>query len=449
MSIGELPPDVREGSPRALKPEGSPGWLRDGTVVRGRYELLRYLGSGRVGSVFIARHLGFDERVALKFLQPHVHQRADCAARFMREARAGFRLRSEHVGRVFDVDLHEQIPFIATELLEGSTLRDVLKQRGALPRASAVDYALQICEALASAHALGVLHLGIEPGNVFLLGDEHIKLVDFGISQVLADADDHTTVRYAAPERFRADTAAKVSSDIWSVGCVLYELLSGQAAFQRSSVLGTCAAVLGDEPVAISHVPGALWDVLTRCLQKSPEARFADVSQLAAALAPFGSGRYSAYPERCRTLLSLEQTTPAPRLDQPAAVSVQQTKLLGPSEGEPTEIRKPVSRKETLAFDVSAFASPAEAVRELDASVQDSIITPDEAVSPTPRVTVEQDNPATLEEIVRDMRRPAPARVLLLMAALACMAWSGVALLSAPEKEQPAKLLHLVTPLQK
>ena len=448
MSSGEPPPDVREDSERARKPESPLAWLHEGTLVRGRYELLGHLGSGSIGSVFSARHLGFDEAVALKFLQPRFLQSTDCAARFMREARTGFKLRSEHIARVFDIDAHEQVPFIAMEMLDGSTLRTVLKQRGALPHETAVDYALQICEALATAHALGLLHLDVEPGNVFLVGDDHIKLVDFGLSQVVTDVEDRTAVRYMAPERFRATTEPRVGSDIWSLGCVLYELLSGQPAFQRSNFLGTCAAVLGDEPIALTHMPDGLWNVLARCLQKTPEARFLDVAELAAALAPFGSGRFSAYPQRCRAQLNVE-LAPSGRASTPpaaaeATVSVQRMKLLGPNTAEPSApIQKSSNRKATLAFDVSAFASPAEAVCKLDA------MTTDKADDSKRRQDIGTESPATVEEMVRDMRPPSPAKLLLVMAALACMVWSGVALLSAPQEPEPAKLMHLVTPLQK
>ncbi|HET8932410.1 MAG TPA: serine/threonine-protein kinase, partial [Polyangiales bacterium] len=274
-----------------------------GQLIHGKYELLRLLGSGGVGYVVAARHIGFDDLVALKFLRPEFATHQEAVSRFTIEARASFRLRSEHVARMLDVDIHDGVPFIAMELLEGQDLRNLLEARRVLEVAPTVDYLLQTCEALAAAHAIGVIHRDIKPENLFLLGNgdghEHLKVLDFGISKVAVRGDNRKTHQaltrlavgtppYMSPEQVRASSALDARSDIWSVGCVLYELLTGTAPFDRVSLMQACAAVLEDEPHAPhelnTQVPEGLSEIVMRCLRKDPNDRFADVATLAEAL---------------------------------------------------------------------------------------------------------------------------------------------------------------------
>ena len=296
-----------------------------GQLIHGKYELLRLLGSGGVGYVVAARHIGFDDLVALKFLRPEFATHQEAVSRFTIEARASFRLRSEHVARMLDVDIHDGVPFIAMELLEGQDLRNVLEARRVLEVAPTVDYLLQTCEALAAAHAIGVIHRDIKPENLFLLGNgdghEHLKVLDFGISKVAVRGDNRKTHQaltrlavgtppYMSPEQVRASSALDARSDIWSVGCVLYELLTGTAPFDRVSLMQACAAVLEDEPLAPhelnAQVPEGLSAIVMRCLRKDPNDRFPDVASLAEALSTFGSGRFASYAARCRAHLAGE-----------------------------------------------------------------------------------------------------------------------------------------------
>lgn len=296
-----------------------------GQVIHGKYELLRLLGVGGVGYVVAARHVGFDDLVALKFLRPEFATHQEAVSRFTIEARASFRLRSEHVARMLDVDIHDGVPFIAMELLEGTDLRNLLEARRVLDVAPTVDYLLQTCEALAAAHAIGVIHRDIKPENLFLLGNgdptDHLKVLDFGISKVAVRGENRKTHQaltrmavgtppYMSPEQVRASSALDARSDIWSVGCVLYELLTGTAPFDRVSLMQACAAVLEDEPSAPTQlnteVPAGLSEVIMRCLRKDPNERFEDVASLAEALNPFGSGRFASYAARCRAHLTGE-----------------------------------------------------------------------------------------------------------------------------------------------
>jgi serine/threonine-protein kinase len=264
--------------------------------------------------------------VALKFLRPEFATHAEAVTRFTIEARASFKIKSEHVARVLDVDtLLDGTPFIAMELLEGTDLRSLLDRSRMLPIELAVNYALQTCEALAAAHALHVIHRDIKPENLFLTGPgdetDHIKVLDFGISKVALTGKGRQTNQaltriavgtppYMSPEQVRASSDLDARSDIWSLGCVLYELLTGTAPFDRMSLMQSCAAVLEEQPAPTrdlrSAIPDALDEVVTRCLQKDPDARFQNVAELAEALAPFGSGGLATYSDRCRAFLNGE-----------------------------------------------------------------------------------------------------------------------------------------------
>ncbi|HMJ14702.1 MAG TPA: serine/threonine-protein kinase, partial [Polyangiaceae bacterium] len=170
-------------------PAPSTSALREGSIVGGKYEVLGLLGDGGMGFVVAARHLELGEVVALKFLRPEALKNPELVARFAREARASAKIKSEYVARVFDVGtLPDGAPFIVMEHLEGEDLSAVLETRGALPVKVAVEYVMQVCEALAAAHALGIVHRDIKPENLFLArrsqGIDVVKVLDFGISKL-------------------------------------------------------------------------------------------------------------------------------------------------------------------------------------------------------------------------------------------------------------------------
>jgi serine/threonine protein kinase len=290
--------------------------FRPGEILAGKYKVIDLVGTGGVAFVVSARHVGLDEVVALKFLRPEFSTHAEAVRRFTVEARANFKLKSPHVVRVLDVEtLADGTPFIIMELLDGVDLGRVLETRGALPVELAVEYVRQACEGLASAHAAYVVHRDIKPENLFLTkteqGAEQIKLLDFGISKVprtagaLAESTQTTAVTilgsppYMSPEQVRASHETDARTDIWSMGCVLYELLSGVVPFERDSVTETCAAILKDTPMPLGRlcpqVPPALEAAVMRCLNKDPDKRFQHIEELAHALAAVapGGARYS------------------------------------------------------------------------------------------------------------------------------------------------------------
>jgi serine/threonine protein kinase len=254
-----------------------------------------------MGIVVRATHLQLGEAVALKFLHGHVAQDADHVQRFLREARAAVRIKSEHVARVMDVGtLPSGAPFIVMELLVGEDLHRVTCQRGPLPVAEAVEYVLQACRAIAEAHQLGIVHRDLKPANLFLTrradGTPLIKVLDFGISKSMEGSDQSLTATgdalgsppYMAPEQIRDARLVDGRTDIWALGSVLYTLLAGRPAFLAPNSAGTLAKIMAD-PVpslrdARPDVPAQLEAIVLSCLEKSPEQRLQRVEQLAAAL---------------------------------------------------------------------------------------------------------------------------------------------------------------------
>jgi eukaryotic-like serine/threonine-protein kinase len=305
--------------------------FRPGEIINGKYRIQELLGVGGVGFVVSATHLQLDDCIALKILKPEFASHPEAVRSFTVEARTSFRIRSEHIVRVHDVDvLPDGIPFMVMELLEGQDLRRILKKYQHLSIELAVDVALQTCEALAAAHACQIVHRDIKPENLFLIPSAetaHIKVLDFGISQALASATGAArapltpgmvavgTPPYMSPEQIRGSKDLDARADLWSLGCVLYELLTGVAPFARMSVMQACAAVLEDEPVPVREarpdVPPELEDVVMRCLRKQPSKRFLNAAELANALAPFG--RHAMYcATRCAALLSKDSRSSDP-----------------------------------------------------------------------------------------------------------------------------------------
>ncbi len=277
--------------------------VRQGDLIAGKYRVDRVLGAGGMGVVVAATQVALDRAVALKFLRPRVLERPDHVARFAREARAAAKLESEHVTRVLEVGaLEGGQPYIVMEYLEGEDLSQVLARRGPLPCDEAVGYVLEACEAVAEAHAHGIVHRDLKPANLFLAtratGAPVIKVLDFGLSK-FAGEEKVTSAStllgsplYMSPEQLWSATAADSRSDIWSLGVVLYELLTAHAPFSSDRMPELIAAILHKSPRPIEEerpeVPAGLRAVIHRCLEKEPSLRFADTGELAQALAEFG-----------------------------------------------------------------------------------------------------------------------------------------------------------------
>ena len=298
-----------------------------GEVIAGKYEVEREIGQGGMGVVVAAMHRDLNQRVAIKLLRAEGTPDPDVSARFFREARAAVKLRSEHVAKVLDVGkLDNNSPFIVMEYLEGDDLGSVLKQRERLDPAEAVGHILQACEALAEAHAAGIVHRDLKPENLFLTrrrdGSPSIKVLDFGISKMVEQGATNLTTTgslmgtpfYMSPEQLRSSRQVDGRSDIWALGIILYQLLTGKVAFLRPTLPELCAAVLLDETVPPKQLrpdlPDDLDRAICRCLEKAPEQRFPSLAEFTAAIAPFTpSGTASA--QRVATILDVKIDLPA------------------------------------------------------------------------------------------------------------------------------------------
>ncbi len=276
--------------------------LSPGTFV-GRYEVLQLVRSGRLSEVYRARDNSIGRLVAVKMLPGSLASEPGWLGRFEREARAAGQLDHPNILSIHDVGVHDGRPYLVSEWLEGETLRERLAD-GALPWRKAVAYAIPIATGIAAAHERGIVHRDLKPENVFLTRDGRIKILDFGLARAIpvhvtgpADAESPTiatvtepgvilgTVGYMSPEQVRG-RPADVRSDIFGLGAVFYEAVSGRPAFQASSSIETMIAILQEDPPPIPATkgPASLERIIRRCLEKSPQQRFQSAHDLVYAL---------------------------------------------------------------------------------------------------------------------------------------------------------------------
>ena len=284
--------------------------LREGDILAGKYRVDGVLGGGGMGVVFAATHLHLHSRVALKVLRPTGEHRGPAVTRLLREARAGARLHGEHVARVLDVGaLDTGAPYIVMEHLDGLDFGAELRARGPWSVEDAVECVLQACEAVAQAHAAGIVHRDLKPSNLFLTrradGSPCVKVLDFGIAKALDAADDDTPLTgsrvvlgspaYMSPEQIRSAKTVDARTDVWSLGVILFELLTGERAFAGDSASARLAAITADPPRSLRdlrpELPAALEAVILGCLEKDTARRTPSVAALARALAPFAPAR--------------------------------------------------------------------------------------------------------------------------------------------------------------
>ena len=341
-----------------------------GTVLAGKYRVERVLGSGGMGLVVAAHHLQLDETVAIKLLLPSLVQSTEAMARFAREARAAVKIKSEYVARVSDVGcLESGAQYMVMEYLEGEDLADMLTS-GPLPAEQAVEFVLQACEALAEAHALGIIHRDIKPANLYCVrrtdGLLAIKLLDFGISRTTSGPDLALTgsgvvmgtPQYMAPEQMMAAKNADGRSDIWSLGAVLFELLVGEPPFVGETfaelVIEVTAADTTKLAGRLRGLPAGLIQIVLRCLHVEAALRFPSVSDLAPALVPFGPAvRGQVHADR---ISRIARTSQHPSLTPPEVVRADRLewgdrgdKTLMPFGRTSSEGRLPRSRRGRMA----------------------------------------------------------------------------------------------------
>ncbi|MDX2041891.1 MAG: serine/threonine-protein kinase [Acidobacteriota bacterium] len=266
----------------------------------GHYELTSLLGAGGMGEVYRARDLRLDRDVAVKILPEHLAQDVEALRRFEREAKAVAALSHPNILSIFDFGTDEGTSYAVMELLKGETLRDRI-QHGTLAWRETVEIGSAIAEGLAAAHAKNIIHRDLKPENIFLTNSGQVKILDFGIARVKRtispDAETLTTsiettkhgvvmgtIGYMSPEQVKGETA-EAPSDIFSLGCVLYEMVSGQRPFARRTTAEMIAAILDAEPAPLSgsgnKLPAEIRRVINHCLQKKPDERYQSARDLA------------------------------------------------------------------------------------------------------------------------------------------------------------------------
>lgn len=278
--------------------------IKPGTKVED-YEIVKFIGAGGMGEVYQARDVRLSRNVAIKVLPSFLTHDADRLRRFEQEARAAAALNHPNIVAVYQMGFYEGSPYLVSELLEGDTLRELIK-RGPIPWRAAVEYGVQIARGLAAAHGKGITHRDLKPENLFVTNDGHVKILDFGLAKLTDRTSfDHAgasseagllmgTVGYMSPEQIRGQET-DYRADFFAFGAILYEMLAGQRAFHNVSAVDTMSAILNEEPADISQllptIPSALQRVVRRCLEKKREQRFQSASDLAFALeALSGSG---------------------------------------------------------------------------------------------------------------------------------------------------------------
>ena len=302
--------------------------VREGDLLAGKYRVEKVLGVGGMGVVVAATHIELDQRVALKFLLPEMLESAEAIERFLREARSAVKLKSDHVAKVLDVGkLESGAPYIVMEYLEGNDLSHMIETFGALATDIAVDYVLQACEAIAEAHALGIVHRDLKPQNLFLTkrvyGAALVKVLDFGISKAItsAKATDLALTKtgivmgsplYMSPEQMKSGRGVDARSDIWSLGVILYQLLTARLPFEAETVPHLCAIIMTESPKPIREVrrdlPEGIDVVIRRCLEKSVDQRYQNIAELAHALEKFAPPSSRGAAERISSVLRVKLT---------------------------------------------------------------------------------------------------------------------------------------------
>ncbi|MGA7614212.1 MAG: serine/threonine-protein kinase [Thermoanaerobaculia bacterium] len=256
--------------------------------VVSHYRILKKLGAGGMGDIYLAQDLRLNRYAAVKFLSPHFASDPQRLLRFKQEAQLAAAINHPNVLTIYDLDEDEGVNFIVTEFVDGKTLRHAMNERR-LSLQQAVNVGIAIASALGAAHDYWVVHRDIKPENVMVRDDGVVKVLDFGLAKVtqgtlftdISAARVQTlpgvvpgTLQYVAPELLRGE-AADPRSDLWSLGAVMYEMLAGRAAFSGKALLDTMHEILQSEPRAIGEdVPSALRSVQQKLLKKEPQERY-------------------------------------------------------------------------------------------------------------------------------------------------------------------------------
>lgn len=270
-----------------------------GKLLNNRYLIEERIGSGGMATVYKAMDQLLDRVVAIKVLNQDDLHDEDSIRKFRREARAAGSLSHYNIVGVYDVGQQDDIHYIVMELVVGKTLKEYIKQQGKLLTSDALNIAIQICDALRHAHNNGVIHRDIKPQNIILSKDKNIKVADFGIARAVSSdtltksKDIYGSVRYFSPEQASGDTVG-VKSDMYSLGIVIYEMLSGRLPFNGDTPIAWAMKHINDDPIELSEIdpkiPKSLSDIVQKTIQKDPDDRFENIDELRDSLQKFKEG---------------------------------------------------------------------------------------------------------------------------------------------------------------
>ncbi|MFN8390943.1 MAG: protein kinase [Bdellovibrionota bacterium] len=285
-----------------------------GQIIDGKYRVLSKLGAGGMGAVYKAEHSLMGRMVALKVLHPHLIENEELMKRFQHEARIASKLKHRNAITTYDFGIYQGAPYLAMEYVEGRTLNDLIAKTGPIPVSRIINIYMQICSALAQAHQLGIVHRDLKPDNIMLVpqqdGTETAILLDFGIAKMLSQQSEQSrtvltqagmffgTPKYASPEQALEKTLDK-RSDIYTLGVILYEALSGEVPFEAPSVMEVLMKQLNQEPIPLSKakpelkLPEALDQLIMKCLKKNPDERFQSVEEFLEELKAIDAARNS------------------------------------------------------------------------------------------------------------------------------------------------------------
>ncbi len=406
--------------------------VREGEVLAGKYRVERIPGRNGLGVVVQVRHLELGQEVTLKFLVPEACAYPEFVQRFVREARSAVRIQGEHVARVTDVGrLESGAPYMVREFLRGPDLAEVLKVRGPLPIEEAVDYIIQACEGVAEGHALGVVHRNLRPTSLVVVrrsdGTPLVKVFDFAAAESLhvnpfteravslvGTSAIMASLPYLAPEQIRDPHDVDFRADVYSLGAVLYELLTGVPVYAADAAPALLAQVAADAAPAVRTLrhdaSGELDHVVLRCLAKNRAIRYPSIAELALALAPFASEEMVSSIERIQRLA--KRTSKVPELADrlASALPPPSTPPLRPSV-EPVPARSPRSIMPLHTPDVATAQSLGRS------SVHDDVTTinPYASYAAPVIITPEPQRPARTRTepvpVATEPARPEPVRM--------------------------------------
>jgi serine/threonine protein kinase len=349
---------------------------RAGRVIAGRYRLEAPLGSGGMGTIWSAEHLGLRSRVAIKFLDASIADDSEMLERFLREAQSAAAVRGSHVVQIFDCGVDGRDPYIAMELLQGETLEERLTVRGRLSPVELNEIFRQVATAVSNAHHLGVIHRDLKPANIFLAREGELevsKVLDFGIAKVMnqtlqaAGTGTRTgtllgTPSYMSPEQARGSRSLDQSTDLWSLAIIAFECLTGQQPFVGTA-LGDLVVQICTElprtPSSLADVPDGFDEWFLKGTAKDPADRFGSAREMAEALREI-----LALPARAPQSLSCSLDSPA---DSPTLHSVAPlpTRVFCPPSLSPAQLTKPPVKEPRASLLRSRLRSATEGLHRL------------------------------------------------------------------------------------